>query len=667
MRILRLWQTEAGVKAKLLANWTSFALIGVQLICGLRATQAQNVCLNPQNLGGFSLDKSSVCVGSPINIVNPAPTLTSAAYDYQYDGKSSISQIGPSLSPTKTFSYTAPGSYTIVQVGSGNGSGTGTIYCQVVTVLPTAQVKFTVKTCSGRRAIIVPDATTLGQYDKYELYWGDGTREQKTRADMANELSHTYSNGSNTSYTLTVQGIYNPPADCRSVITSVPITVLAAATQPIITTLKTISDNSIEIDYQAGSGIAVQLYQKVNGSYVATGQNGTNSGTFTVQTDAKQVQCFEVATQDVCTGLGLTSDEVCSMVVSATAVNKQNNVSWQAYAGTATLFRYYRIYRGSSLAGQVANRNTTTFPDANNIACGVQYCYSLEATVGQTTIYSNTACVTGINGELPGNFGSTVVSIENNHPLLITTIPTTGASTSYTLIVSRASGPSGTFQQIGTAVNTNRFVDQTADPSAGSYCYEVVYQSNCGLKSAPSTPVCTVYLSSKSSNGIDWTAESPFSPATVGSYTLEIVDSLNGTKQEIALGGQTHYDPDPNDPNLQSQRYQIQAISSDGTISNSNYFTFRREVKVYAPDAFTPDGDGVNEVFLVKGIYFDQFKMIIYDRWGEVIYSATDKNQGWDGKINGQNAIKGQYMYRVEVVDLTGVKTVRTGAVLLIR
>ncbi|MVM31512.1 T9SS type B sorting domain-containing protein [Spirosoma sp. HMF4905] len=670
MRILRLWLIDSGAKADLLACWKTMALLGLFLICGSRAAQAQNACINPLFPGNFSVSKDKICVGTPVT-VNAPSTIISAGYNFQYDGKSSIDKVA--LSSTTSFTYSQPGTYTIIQGGSGNGVGTGTIFCKEVTVLPVDQVTFTARACSGRRAMIVPDASTLGQYDLYEVYWGDGVREQKTRAEMALELAHTYTNAG--TYTITLQGIYNAPASCRSTITqAAPITVSANSSQPLITALKTTSDNSIEITYQASTGSSIQLYQKVNGTYTATGQNGTGAGIFTVQTDAKQVQCFQVQTQDACNSTPLISDEVCSLVVDAKAVNKQNNLSWQPYAGTisaTTQFRKYVIYKNGLPVNTQTNRATSSYSDANNITCGVQYCYTLEATIAgtaQTVITSAPTCVLGINGELPGDLGSTVVSIEDNHPHLLTSLPATGASASYTLVISRASGPSGTFQQIATVANKNTFTDSTADASAASYCYEVTYLSNCGLSSPPSSPVCTVFLSSKSPTGIDWTAESPFTPEKIGNYIIEVVDSVNNTRQEITnIGVNTHYDLSATDLDMQSQKYRIIVISENGAVSYSNFYTFRREAKIWVPDAFTPNNDTQNDTFVVKGVYFDQFKLIMYDRWGEVIYETTDKNQGWDGKVKGQDALTGQYMYRVEVIDLTGMKTVRTGAVLLIR
>ena len=665
MRILRLWLAEIGVMAnELLANYTGSALATLLLTGSFCALQAQNVCVDPQYPGSFTVDKAKICVGSTVTITGVPAAITSDAYNFQYDGKSPVDKIV--LTATKTFSYAKPGSFTIVQVGTGNGSGSGTILCREVTVLPVDPVKFTAKACSGFRAIVVPDASTLGQYDSFEIYWGDGVRVPVSRADMALELTHTYNRAG--TYSITVQGIYNAPAACKSALgPAVPVTVTAAATAPIITALKSNGASSIDITYQAGTGSAVQLYQKINGTYVVTGQNGSGSGTFTVQADTKQEQCFQVVTQDACNSAGLKSDEVCSLVVDAKAVNKQNNLSWKPYGGTAAQFRFYRIYRNNGLNGQVSNRTTITYSDANKIECGVQYCYRLEATVGPALVTSSEACVSGISSDAPESITNVVVSIEDNKPRLVAALPATSPASTYTLLVSRASSPAGPFEPVGTSVNKNTFVDENANASASVYCYEVSVQSNCGLTSAPSKPICTVLLASKSNTGIDWNVDSPFTPETVDNYIVEVIDSLNGTKREISVSGNTHFEPDPNDPNLQSQKYRIIAISANGSVSYSNFYTFRREAKILVPDAFTPNGDAMNDTFLAKGIYFDQFQMIIYDRWGEVVYSTTDKSQGWDGKIKGENAQAGQYMYRIEVVDLTGLKTVRTGAVLLIR
>ncbi|GAB3024613.1 T9SS type B sorting domain-containing protein [Spirosoma pulveris] len=672
MQSLRLWPIDVRQKTGIAIGWLLAVFI---FVLSLNASLAQdpnnNYCVDPKGAekGGFTLDKIRICVGSAVKVTGGIPSgLQNIGYIKEYNGKGIPTnfELGPS------FQYTKDGTFTILQVGTINGIRA--LACQTITVLPLEPVKFTAQSCLGRRATITVDPSTLGQYDSYRIRWGDGTSEEKSRAEIQANPAHTYNAGSPNSPTITVEGVYGTVASqlCISPPTPQSITLLATATQPTINTLTTLNDNSIELKYQTSVGVSVELYQKIGGVYTPTGQKGTGGGTFTVQTDAKQIQCFQLVPQDACNSQTAKSDEVCSMVLTAQAGNKQNNLSWQVYTGTAPRFRSYRLYRNGAPTGPLITRaNQNTYIDANNIVCGSQYCYSLETTVdgtAQTVIRSANACVIGVNGDPPGEVGSMVVSIEDGRPRLITTPPVgIGPTDSYTMVVSRASGASGSFQPIATLDRKSTYTDDSANPSAGSYCYQVVYQTSCGLKTPPSKTVCTVYLEAKSASGIDWNADSPFAPEPVDSYTVEVIDSLNGTRREIQMGANTHYEPDPNDPNLQSQKYRIIALTAGGTVSVSNFYTFRREAKILVPDAFTPNADGINDVFKAFGTYMDKFLMTIYNRWGEVVYSTTSKSEGWDGNSNGQQAPAGQYLYRIEVIDLTGLKTVRTGAVLLIR
>ena len=68
---------------------------------------------------------------------------------------------------------------------------------------------------------------------------------------------------------------------------------------------------------------------------------------------------------------------------------------------------------------------------------------------------------------------------------------------------------------------------------------------------------------------------------------------------------------------------------------------------LYFPNAFTPDGDGVNETFGWSGHYIEEFDLAVFDRWGELIYTATDIQKPWDGRVNGSgNAQTGVYVFK---------------------
>ena len=88
--------------------------------------------------------------------------------------------------------------------------------------------------------------------------------------------------------------------------------------------------------------------------------------------------------------------------------------------------------------------------------------------------------------------------------------------------------------------------------------------------------------------------------------------------------------------------------------------------RLYIPNVFTPDGNGLNDVFNVKGIGIDDknFLMIIYDRWGEKVYQTNDLYKGWDGTVkHGGKAKQDVYVYKIYTQDIKGNKYEYTGHV----
>lgn len=89
---------------------------------------------------------------------------------------------------------------------------------------------------------------------------------------------------------------------------------------------------------------------------------------------------------------------------------------------------------------------------------------------------------------------------------------------------------------------------------------------------------------------------------------------------------------------------------------------------VRMPDAFTPNNDGQNEVFRpVLRVPVDGLTWQVFNKWGEVMYAATDANQGWDGTHRGVKMPNGSYVYVVRFVDFEGKEVVLKGQFLLIR
>lgn len=89
----------------------------------------------------------------------------------------------------------------------------------------------------------------------------------------------------------------------------------------------------------------------------------------------------------------------------------------------------------------------------------------------------------------------------------------------------------------------------------------------------------------------------------------------------------------------------------------------------YLPNAFTPDGDGLNDVFVPEatGVSEDEYTMYIYDRWGQLIFKSDHPKVGWDGTFKDVPVPNGVYTYQVFIKDLREMPHVYEGHVNVIR
>ena len=102
------------------------------------------------------------------------------------------------------------------------------------------------------------------------------------------------------------------------------------------------------------------------------------------------------------------------------------------------------------------------------------------------------------------------------------------------------------------------------------------------------------------------------------------------------------------------------------TNSVSNTVEFIKNANLFYPTAFTPNGDNLNDGFIVSGQYIVKINLKIFDRWGALLY-ASDKNEPWDGHRDGKPLPASTYVWKVEITDLAGRSFSQEGTVALIR
>lgn len=112
-------------------------------------------------------------------------------------------------------------------------------------------------------------------------------------------------------------------------------------------------------------------------------------------------------------------------------------------------------------------------------------------------------------------------------------------------------------------------------------------------------------------------------------------------------------------------------VQSPGGCSDSitHCLVIEPEYTLYIPSGFTPNGDGLNQVFAPKGQNIEEFTMRIFDRWGNQIFRSTAVNEGWDGKVQDKAEIAQQdvYVYTIDVKDNLGKRHKYTGTVTIVK
>ncbi len=89
----------------------------------------------------------------------------------------------------------------------------------------------------------------------------------------------------------------------------------------------------------------------------------------------------------------------------------------------------------------------------------------------------------------------------------------------------------------------------------------------------------------------------------------------------------------------------------------------------YIPNSFTPNDDGINDIFMGKGIFIKEYEMMIFDRWGNLIFYSDDALKGWDGTANHgtETAQQDIYVYKISITDFNKRKHSYKGKVTLVR
>lgn len=164
----------------------------------------------------------------------------------------------------------------------------------------------------------------------------------------------------------------------------------------------------------------------------------------------------------------------------------------------------------------------------------------------------------------------------------------------------------------------------------------------------------------------------PNSSVSPTGYVWEFVSGERISEDDFA-GSLRQYDSTVyaykfTDPGLHCVKLTVASRDSMTRCKSSSYACFRvSESAIYVPNAFTPNGDGINDEFKVAYRSIASYRCRIYDQWGTKVYDSEDITSGWDGTVYGSAASIGVYFYVIEAKGVDGTSHNKKGAVNLLR
>lgn len=201
--------------------------------------------------------------------------------------------------------------------------------------------------------------------------------------------------------------------------------------------------------------------------------------------------------------------------------------------------------------------------------------------------------------------------------------------------------------------------------SSGTYDVSLTVFSNLGCNDSI---VQQVVIYENPIPGFNWletenSFEVQFEDISTGSSTFlwDFGDESDGSEEKNPLYSY------PSEGNFTATQI---VISDQGCTDSTSQVVIVSDPDVYppkTPQAFSPNGDGVNDVFYVRGGPFTTLNLQIYDGWGEKIFESDSIDEGWDGMARGELVQIGVYVYVVKATTTAGKEYEIQGKVTIIK
>ncbi len=544
--------------------------------------------------------------------------------------------------------------------------------------------------CPPVKASFVAEATSNAGIAGYTWTFGDGY------TGFGREAEHIYRDPG--LYTVTLVVIDS--VGCRDTVTKVDLVnaLLDKRPQPLdIYYVSVLEDRKIEIRfakteitdfreytiYREKPGVGyVPIYttQYLNDTvFIDQGVNARDSS-----------YCYKVTATNFCGTEGDIAATLghCTVELRSTPIPGQIVLQWNSYVGwDVAAYEIYSVKSYSTLNPDLI----ATVPGFTNrfnhilLNCFTDHSYRIKA-VGydpMQTSWSDTSRTFNANRIVGDPEQMLRATVENNQYVLVEWEPIKMEGLQF-IYIDKISERNPTWTTVANLLPGEvKFIDSAnVNVMEESYGYRVHAEDTCGN----STPITgriaksiNLHAARADSSRIrlEWTRYQEWL-RDVLRYRIELYNEALDEWVLVKIVNSTtdtvYYDPTPyvdaTRPWEQtSYCYRIWADEKGGNtqISLSNEDCVDIPPGIFAPNAFTPNGDGINERFLLKGVYAETFNMKVFSRWGLLLFETNDIDEGWNGTFKGEPVAEGVYVFVATGRGYNGKPFTVKGSITLIR
>ena len=418
-----------------------------------------------------------------------------------------------------------------------------------------------------------------------------------------------------------------------------------------------------------------------------TDQNATIFVDSSPQLDfSQQSYCYKVLVQNSCLEYSSLDDtqEHCTIDLSTAPGEDEVLLDWSAYVGwPVDQYIIYRVdsndYSTNALVelGQV-DGSITSFVDTTTF-CRDSVTYRIQAinnSIVNEISFSDISRDAPLHSEPDMPVDVIVATVVDDSFIEIEWEEYTGYKPMEYFLEKSINGT--TWDSLATfAANSGIFSladSNNVEVDRASYFYRVSVIDSCGdatpLGMFGKSVLLRASLALTNIPQLSWSAYEEW-PSGVLNYEIQVLNDDTGEYEtvDIVPGTITRYADERTTLNQSVYCYRILAYdaSSRGAIAVSNEDCVVFAPNLYVPNAFTPNGDGKNELFTVVAPDLRNPELRIYDRWGELLYQTLNIDEGWDGTFKGSPVPEGVYVFVVTGIGTEGDPLTRSGTVTVIR